>query len=313
HVCLKLGGLPVVVGRSGIGKNKLPRFYAEALGCPDEYLHVSVPTPRQENYSFLGDYNASAQRYEPGDSGLLEHLIAAAADQREGRGGIYTICLDHMNFGKIDNFFSRFLHALELPASERRLTLFAPGLTQPGDPFAPYQQLALGDNLRFVATVDTHEAVSSFTPKMLDRCQIVALSAPDFSTPLDNTPPSIQPVALAAYLAWVRAPKTEGMTHSFLLEIHNALKPAHLGLGYRQIYRVLGYVESAQPFFTVDTAVDFQIKQVILPLLWPSAPHFAATVQALARLAPVERFPRSAELLTRIVEARAEDDYFQLL
>jgi hypothetical protein len=104
------------------------------------------------------------------------------------------------------------------------------------------------------------------------------------------------------------------MTHLFLLEIHNALKPARLGLGYRQFERVLSYVESAQPFFTADTALDFQLKQVVLPrLLRPFAPHVAATVQALSRLVPVDRFPRSAELLTRIVEARAEDDYFQLL
>jgi hypothetical protein len=84
-------------------------------------------------------------------------------------------------------------------------------------------------------------------------------------------------------------------------------------LGYRQFDRILRYVESAQPFFTEETALDYQLKQVILPRLRATSPHFAETVQALARLVPHERFPRSAEILSRILEARAEDDYFQLL
>jgi hypothetical protein len=317
HVCMKLGGLPVVVGRSGIGKNRLPRLYAEALGCADEFLHVPVPTHREENFSLFGEYNAVAQRFEPGDSGLLEHLIAAAVDQREGRGGIYTICLDQMSFGRIESSFSHLLHALELPASERRLTLFGRGLTRVDDPYTPYHQLPLGDNLRFTAIVDTHEAIGCFSPKMLDRCQIVALTAPDFKNPPGckslSVESAVRPVTATTYSTWVRAPKTEGATYAFLLEIHSALKPVCMGLGYRQIDRVLGYVESAQPIFTADTALDFQLQQVILPRLRPSAPHFAASVQALVRLVPVERFPRSAELLTRILESQSENDYFRLL
>src|SRR5262249_52407735 len=37
HVCVKIGGLTILAGPSGTGKSSLPRFYAEALGCRDEY------------------------------------------------------------------------------------------------------------------------------------------------------------------------------------------------------------------------------------------------------------------------------------
>jgi hypothetical protein len=86
-----------------------------------------------------------------------------------------------------------------------------------------------------------------------------------------------------------------------------------LGLGYRQFDRVVRYVESAKPFLSEDAALDYQLKQVVLPRLRPTAPHLAETVQGLTRLVAHDRFPRSAEILARILEARAEDDYFQLL
>jgi len=42
HVTVKTGGLTVLSGQSGIGKSSLPRLYAEALGCKEEFLQVSV-------------------------------------------------------------------------------------------------------------------------------------------------------------------------------------------------------------------------------------------------------------------------------
>ena len=316
HVCLKLGGLTVVAGPSGTGKSSLPRLYAEALGCLDEHLNVPVRPQWQDDRDLVGAFNSSAQRFEPGDSGLLGHLIAADVDLHEGRGGIYSICLDEIHVSSMENYFARFLNVLDLPARVRSLTLFAPGLLRPDDPYAPYQRLSLGDNLRFIGTVNTDEPYQYYSARVFDCSQLVALSVPDFAKPRSQKSDedlSIRPVPLAAYLAWNRPPQAQETTQAFLLEINGALKPARLGLGYRQFDRVLRYVESARPFFTADTALDFQMKQVILPRLRPSAPRFAGIVQALVRLVPTDRFPRSAEMLTRILEIRRDDGYIQLL
>src|SRR5262249_15183099 len=123
----------------------------------------------------------------------------------------------------------------------------------------------------------------------------------------------IRPVTSSTYLDWVKPPRSDGSARELLLEVNQALRPARLGLGFRQFDRVLRYVESSRPFFREDEALDYQFKQVVLSRLRRAAPRFAVTVQALARLMPRERFPRSAELLSRILEASAEEDYFQLL
>jgi len=317
HVCLKIGGLTVVAGPCGSGKSSLPRLYAEALGCRDEYLHVPVRPDWCSDRDVLGAFDASAQRFVPGDSGLVEHLIAAAVDEREDRGGIYLVCLDEMTLARVEHYFAQVASTFDLPVGERALTLFARGVTRPGEPFAPYQRLPLGENVRFVGTVNVDESTYPLTTRMLDRCQVVALGAPELGTARGDEGAEqrteIRPVALSAYLDWVKAPGPDGPARALLLEVNDALQPARLGLGGPQFDRVLRYVESSRRFFREDVALDYQFKQVILPRFRRTAPRFAVTVQALARLMPRERFPHSADMLSRILEARSEEDYFQLL
>src|SRR5262249_30094343 len=136
-----------------------------------------------DDRDLVGAFNALAQRFEPAGAGLVEQLIAAAIDQREDREGIYLVCLDEMNLARVEHYFAQFLSVLELPAEERVLSLFAPGLVRPGDPYAPYQQLPLGENIRFVGTVNIDETTHFFSPKMLDRCQVVAFGAPNLAAP----------------------------------------------------------------------------------------------------------------------------------
>jgi hypothetical protein len=317
HVCVKVGGLTVLVGARGIGKTSLPRLYAEALGCRDEFLPITVRPDWLDDRDLLGSFNVQAQRFEPAATGLVEHLIAASHDQSLNRGGIYMVCLDEMHLAPAESYLAPLLGLLDAPAEERFLALFAPGLVRPGDPYAPYRQLPVPENLRFVGTVDLDGTSDFFTPKLMDRCQVVALAAPDFAAPIrrpDETETvDLQPVTLTTYLGWSQPARFEGSVHTFLLEIDEILRPARLGLGYRQFQRILRYVQSAQPFFSEDTALDYQLRQVILPRLRSTTPRFGETVQALARLLVRDRFPRSADVLACILDARTENDYFRLL
>jgi hypothetical protein len=316
HVCVKTGGMTVLAGLSGTGKSSLPRLYAEALGCREEYLPIAVRPDWLDDRDLIGAFNALAQRFEPASCGLVEHLIAADLDRQRSRGGIYLVCLDEMNLARVEHYFAQFLSVLEQPES-RSLALFAPGLTRPEDPYTAYQRLRLGDNIRFVGTVNIDETTHFFSPKVLDRCQVVAFAAPDLTTPRRARPVEtvhgLRPVLLSDYLSWVRPPAEDGTARAFLLKVNDILRPSRLGLGFRPFDRVLRYVESARPFFTEDVALDFQLKQVVLPRLRSTAPAFAETVQALAAAIPRTRFPRSAHVLTRILDARAEDDYFQIV
>jgi hypothetical protein len=317
HVCVKTGGLTVLAGLSGTGKSSLPRLYAEALGCRDEYLPIAVRPEWLDDRDLIGAFNPLAQRFEPASCGLVEHLIAADLDRRRGRGGIYLVCLDEMNLARVEHYFAQFLSVLELPPEARALTLFAPGLAQAADPYAPYQRLRLHDNVRFVGTVNIDETTHFFSPKVLDRCQVVAFGTPDLAAPRRERPVEIlhglQPVSWAAYEGWVRAASEPPASKAYFLSINDILKRSRLSFGFRPFDRILRYVASALPLLSEDAACDFQLKQVVLPRLRATAPAFAETLQALTEAIPRSRFPRSADILGRIAESRAEDDYFQVL
>ncbi len=317
HVCVKTGGLTLLAGLSGTGKSSLPRLYAEALGGADEYLHVPVRPDWLDDRDLVGAFNAVAQRFEPASSGLVEHLIAAALDGQHDRGGLYLVCLDEMNLARVEHYFAQFLSVLELPAASRCVTLFAPGLVRPGDPYHDWQRVPLGDNVRFLGTVNVDETTHFFSPKVLDRSQVVAFSAPDLAAPRRarkaTTVHGIKPVPLATFLGWCRKAADDGPGRQVLLQVNEVLRRSRLGLGFRQYDRLLSYVASARPFFTEDKALDLQLMQVVMPRLRPTAPGFPETLPALRQAIPADRFPRTAEHLARLVEARAEDDFFQLL
>ncbi len=317
HACAKIGGLTILAGPSGTGKSSLPRLYAEALGCDEEYLHVPVRPDWLDDRDLIGAFNAIAGRFEPASAGLVERLIAAAADRATGRGGLYFLCLDEMNLARVEHYFAQFLSVLELPPEARAIALFAPGLAGSNDPYRAYQRVPIGDNVRFLGTVNIDETTHFFSPKVLDRSQVVAFGPPDLSAPgraeIAGRLPGLRPVSLPTYLGWARRAPQEGEARAFLLRVNEALKASRLGLGFRQRDRVLDYIASAKPFLAEDRALDFQLMQVVLPRLRPSAPNYKETLRSLQELIARPRFPRASDMLARILEAPAENDFFQLL
>lgn len=320
HVTLKAGGLTILAGPSGTGKSSLPRLYAEALGWDSEYLHVPVRPDWLDDRDLVGAFNVLAQRFEPAASGLVERLIAAAADLEGGGDGIHLVCLDEMNLARVEHYFAQFLSVMELPDEQRRIALFAPGVARAEDPYAPFRSIPMGENLRFLGTVNIDETTHFFSPKVLDRAQVVAFPAPDLgrkrkagSIPGSGAGPSLTPVPFATWRSWIRRETESSRAREFVLRVNEALLKSRQGLGYRQFDRMLSYVESARLFFSEDAALDYQLAQIVLPRLRPTAPGFGETLRELRALAPRERFPRASAILGRMADRGAEDDFFQLL
>lgn len=317
HTCVKIGGLTVLAGASGTGKSSLPQLYAESLGWADRYLHVSVRPDWLDDRDFVGAYNPLVQRFEPSNSGVIDRLVAAAVDRQRGLGGVYLIALDEMNLARVEHYFAQFLSLLELTEDKRKLSLVAPGLAQPSDPYHPFHELPIGNNVRFVGTVNIDETTHFFSPKVLDRTQVVCLPPPDlaslqaaqFSDPI----PGIRPVAWELFQRWAAPTEPPPRIRQFLLQVSEALQESRLGLRARQFQRIAHYVACSQNYLEQDAALDYQLMQVVLPRLRRTAPRLDACMQKLRALVLANRFPRSAEMLKRIAEPGIENDFFQLL
>jgi energy-coupling factor transporter ATP-binding protein EcfA2 len=316
HVCIKTGYLTILAGRTGMGKSSLPRLYAKALGCSDEFLHLSVRPDWLDDRDLLGAFNAIARRFEPAPSGFTEQLICAQKDWAEERGGIYLICLDEMNLARVEHYFAQFLSILEKPARQRVIHLFGNGLVDHTDPYAPYRTIRLRDNIRFIGTVNIDETAFFFSPKVLDRSEVVVFQNPNLETPLPDqsgVSAPIVPISLSTFQKWQRSASEAESARPFLLEIDRILRRSRMGFGFRQFDRMLTYIASAQGVMEHDKAIDFQLMQVVLPHMRRMAPRFIETLEALIETVDERRFPRSAEMLLRMRESDAEDGFFQLI
>ena len=317
HVCVKTGFLTILAGRSGTGKSSLPRLYAEALDCCQEYLTVPVRPDWLDDRDLIGAYNSLARRFEPSNSCMVDRLIAAHVDSHKQRGGMYIICLDEMNLARVEHYFAQFLSVLENPRDARCISLFAEGIADATEPYLRHRIIPIGGNIRFIGTVNIDQTTHFFSPKVLDRAQVVSFSAPDLRArrhaAVAGSLGGIVPVVSEVYAGWVRESRETDACRDTLLRANEILCQSRLELSYRQYERILRYVSSAAPMFSSDKALDFQFLQVVLPRLRRTAPAFDATLSKLRQIITSDRFARSSQMLERIAEAEPEDEFFQLL
>jgi hypothetical protein len=318
HVAVKIGFWTVLAGPSGTGKTSLPRLYAEALGVADEFDSIAVRPDWLDDRDVVGAFNALAGRFEPAATGLVDRLIAAAEDLSIRRGGIYIVCLDEMNLARVEHYFAQFLSVLEEPAARRKLHLFSRGVERPGEPYAPWRELPIGENVRFVGTVNIDETTHFFSPKVLDRAPVLTFQAPA----IDRAPSArskaatidVTPVRFDEYATWIRGPAAAGAgVGALLVAVDRTLRPIRSGLGFRLRDRVLSYVASAAGLLSEDRAFDLALSQSVLPRMRTNEPGFGDAVEALLGVLPEGRFPTTARLLGLMRESRGAHDFFHLL
>ncbi|MBN1417578.1 MAG: hypothetical protein JXP34_02315 [Planctomycetes bacterium] len=316
HVAVKTGFWTVLAGASGLGKTSLSRLYAEALGVSDEHVLLPVRPDWLDDRDVIGAFNALSRRFEPAAGGLVERLIAAREDLRTARGGIYLICLDEMNLSRVEHYFAAFLSIMESPEGRRELPLFGAGLESPGDPYAPFRVLSIGDNVRFIGTVNIDETTHFFSPKVLDRATIVTLARPSLKEGQRTGVSSAElgglvPIHLDEYRSWIRPPSAASQKIlDLLVKIDETLRASRSGIGYRVRNRILAYVASACHLIGEEKALDLALFSSVVPRLRRGAPGWERLLKDLRGLLPAGHFPRTSDILSAIADEEGEFEFF---
>lgn len=315
HASVKSGSWTVLAGPSGLGKSTLPALYAEALGQRQELLQVPVRPDWLDDRQVLGAFNPLVNRFESSATGITEHLIQAAEDWRRQRGGIYLFLLDEMNLARVEHYFARFLSVLERRSDERTIELFSRTQENPADPMARHRVLAVPPNVRFIGTVNLDETVHFFSPKVLDRCSVVGLSAGPLDPALHPQATArdlgVRPVLWSSYESWCRPPAECPPSIVQLLQtIDEALRAAHLGLGYRAFQRARTFAAGARELLPSDVVTDFAVFQFVLPRVRTMQRDAKRVLDHLKRLLPAERYPRSSAAVARMQDG---DEFFHVI
>jgi hypothetical protein len=250
HVALQAKPLVILPGISGMGKTRLTRLYADAVHNIEAssaynpyYLLVAVQPDWHNAKDLLGYYNALSGLFHP--TSFLRFLHRAAADPQHP----YYICLDEMNLARPEYYLAPILSALE--TAEHTIDLGVPTNTiQTVDGETLRNPFTLPLNVYLTGTVNIDESTFGLSDRLLDRANVIELSQVDLQA---FRRAYCEPVVPEAW--------------RIISEIEAIMEAAEQPFGYRTITEVLRYVQRAQGVMSLEAALDFQIKQKILPKL----------------------------------------------
>lgn len=299
----------ILTGISGTGKTKIAQIFAdfilqEASAQDQEARRKFIPVRPDwmDNRGLLGFYNLLDEKYHP--TPLLQ-LLLKAQELASERKPCFVI-LDEMNLAKVEQYFSDFLSIMESRTSDKpegemiQLHAFEKPRETVGGRLVVPNRLGIPSNVFFTGTVNVDESTYMFSPKVLDRSNVIEFNEVELEPSgaiaserfvLRDEQQVLQGIG-QALVSW-RLPSIQDyedaaednpLLKGVLRELLNLLKPYHLHFGYRvinEISRFLLNAKRAVANYTFEDAFDIQILQKILP-------KFHGTQAKLQE--PLERF-----------------------
>lgn len=278
HNSIKSNTFTILAGLSGTGKSKIASAYAEAIGIlsnndsnSDQFNLVSVRPFWQDDADLLGYVDTLSNNYHPGDSGLVDTLIAANKNPDK----IYMVLLDEMNLAKVEHYFSQFLSVLEMKQGrERNIKLYDKSLERRLYNSDKYpSQINIGSNVKFVGTMNTDESTFQLSDKLLDRASIISLEIIPF---MDKQPAlqvdssSFSEITLDQYNN-MKADHSELSKEelTFFWKFDQLIEKhlPNVGLGWRVLNSIKVFLANVPNYKEFDrkVALDYQVAQRILP------------------------------------------------
>ena len=296
----------VLTGLSGSGKTKLAQAFAKWIGVENTVLVVPVGADWTNNERLLGFPNAlNEKNYVLPDTGVLKFII----DAKNNPDLPFFLILDEMNLSHVERYFADFLSAME---SEEDVKLHGDEVRYASDGMPIEPKLKFPANLFIIGTMNVDETTYMFSPKVLDRAQVLEfrVSSNDIEAFLSSpTKPNLKDLAgkgaqyAEAFLTLAKERKTKELNKNEKEEVKNALtnffpELANLGaeFGYRTASEIVTFVayyldasgygadakQDDKPKILLE-AIDAAILQKLLPKLHGSRNRLEGVLDVLIK------------------------------
>ncbi len=242
----------LLTGISGTGKTMLAKAYAFAmLGEQDfdkpsaDYFLVPIRPGWNDPAHLIGYLDAITGKYQQ-----TTFLRAVLRAQENAHRPVF-VCLDEMNLAQPEHYFSDFMSAMESGVAIR---LHEGNPEEAGVPNeVPYPK-----NLYVTGTVNVDETTHRFSPRLLDRANVIDMSdTVDILGFINKLIQQNKPLSSILDKHVVR----------LLMDLQNTLTPHGLHFGYRVVEEISAFLLYSQQQEVLDDALDIQIKQKVLTKL----------------------------------------------
>lgn len=296
----------ILTGLSGSGKTKLAQAFANWIcETEDQICLVPVGADWTNREPLLGYPNALEEgKYVKPDSGVLDLLLLAEKDATKP----YFLILDEMNLSHVERYFADFLSVME-SRGDIKLHPESPS-TSDNIP----SKIKLPKNLFIIGTVNIDETTYMFSPKVLDRANVIEFRVTleemqhflnlDCNLNLDSLFGSGAHMA-GDFVNIALKREIESLHKPFiinaLLEFFNVLQMAGAEFGYRSAAEILRFATVANTIeseWSINEIIDAAISQKLLPKVHGSRRKLEPILRTLGTLC--------------VTDAAKIDDYFNL-
>lgn len=304
----------ILTGLAGSGKTKLAQSFIQWIcESEDQYKIVPVGADWINREPLLGYPNGlNDKEYVTPDNGVLELIIDAAKEENQEKP--FFLVLDEMNLSHVERYFADFLSIMESNDSIKLYT----GLKRTStDTVEIPQNIFWPKNLFIIGTVNIDETTYMFSPKVLDRANVIEfrLDDKDLSDFLSN-PKKVdlsqlitQGTSMASsFLALAQATDTapNENLNATLVQFFKELKTIGAEFGYRsafEIHLLFAQLSQIDANLTIDEKIDFALMQKLLPKLHGSRSKIVTSLEALMKLCLVDTTNFNSSKLDEIEES----------
>jgi len=301
----------ILTGLSGSGKTKLAQAFAMWI-CENnnQYCIVPVGADWTNREPLLGFPNALDKKsYIFPDNCTLNLIIEAS--KAENKNKPYFLILDEMNLSHVERYFADFLSVME-SKDKKGILLHSDNERKDSNGNIVPNNIKFPKNLFIIGTVNIDETTYMFSPKVLDRANVIEFRVTkeemgnylesNASLKLENL--ESLGVSMAASFIQIAKddmlqPENTSELNTTLMNFFNELKKTGAEFGYRsasEILRFTAVVNKIEPSWTLTDIIDAAIMQKLLPKVHGSRRKLAPVLETLGAICLNEKIKEEEKM-----------------